>query len=174
MAVETIINGDGAYGAAPEVNQSSFNAVVGTNSTNGVLSFKHLIAWLVSRAKLGVPIDTVIGNFDTYVHWLFMFALPSTDKTVTDAQQMAASGFQIGGVPILNGAVNFALASNAPANKLIGIQRAITVEELIESGSQIEESERAIKNRTVTYVATECSGFRLVFGDTRSVFNYGA
>lgn len=173
-AVETIINGDGAYGAAPEVNQSSFNTRAGVTATNGVLSFRNLLVWLVDRAKSGTPVDTVIGNFDTYIQWLFMFALPSTDKSMTDAAQMAAAGFQVGGVPILNGIVNFALASNAPANKLIGISRAFTVEQLDESGSQIEESERAIRNRVVTYVSTEASGFRLVFGDTRSVYNFGA
>lgn len=174
MAVDTIINGDGAYGAAPEVNQSSFNGGTIGTAVNGVLSYKHLLAWLVARAKVGTPIDTVVGNYDAYIQWLMMFALPSTDKTVTDASQLAAAGFQIGGVPILTGIVNFAVSTNAPANKLVGLQKGFTVEQLIENGSQIEESERAIKNRVVTYVSTECSGFRLVFGDTRSVFNFGA
>lgn len=175
MAVDVIQNGDGAFGAAPEVNQSSFNSSIVGTSTNGVLSFKHLLAWLVSRAKAGTPVDTVIGNFDTYIQWLFMFALPSTSgNSMTDAAQMAAAGFQVGGVPILNGMVNFALSTNAPANKLIGIAKAFTAEELQESGSSIEESERSIKNRTVTYVNTEAAGFRLVFGDTRSVYNFGA
>lgn len=174
MATDLIQNGDGAFGAAPEVNQSSFNAAVGTNSVNGTISFKHLLHWLVARAQAGVPIDTVIGNFDTYIQWLQLFAIPSTDKTVTDGQQLSAAGFQIGGVPILQGAVNFALSSNAPASKLIGLSRAFTLEQLSENGSQIEESERSIRNRTVTYVSTEAAGFRLVFGDTRSIFNFGA
>jgi hypothetical protein len=86
---------------------------------------------------------------------------------------MARTGFQIGGVPILSGTVNFVLSSAVPANKLIGITKAITLEELVENGSKIEESERSIRNQKVTFVSTENSGFKLTFGDTRSVFDVG-
>lgn len=174
-ATAVLINGDGAYGAAGEVNQSSFNSGVIGTSTNGVLSYKHLIAWFIARAKAGVPIDTVVGNFDAYIQWLFLFAMPAASaQGETSAASMARAGFQIGGVPVLNGVVNFALSSAVPANKLIGLSKAITLEELTENGSKIEESERSIRNQKVTFVSTENSGFRLAFGDTRSVFNFGA
>lgn len=173
-ATAILINGDGAYGAAPEVNQSSFNGGAIGTSTNGILSYKHLVAWLIARAKVGTPVDTVVGNFDAYIQWLFLFALPSTTQGETNAATMARAGFPIGGVPILQGPVNFALSSAVPANKLIGISKAVTLEELVENGSKIEESERSIRNQKVTFVSTENSGFRLAFGDTRSVFNFGA
>lgn len=172
-ATAILINGDGAYGAATEIDQSSYNSTLIGTSTNGVLSYKHLIKWFVERAKAGVPIDTVVGDFDAYLQWLFLFAIPTTSSVQTDAQTMARTGFQIGGVPVLNGTINFALSSAVPANKLIGISKAVTLEELTENGSKIEESERSIRNQKVTFVSTENSGFRLPFGDTRSVFDFG-
>lgn len=173
-ATLVLINGDTVHGAAPVVTQSSFNTPAGVTATNGQISYKNLMCWLVARAQAGTPIDTVVGNWDAYVQWLLMFSVPTNVGVSTDAQALAKSGFQIGGVPLLNGHVNFVLSSTAPANKLIGYSRGDTLEELVEAGSQISESERSIENQTVSYYRTENSGYRLVFGDTRSIYNYGA
>lgn len=175
VATSVILNGDSVTGAAGVVAQSSFNDANTTGTaTNGKLSYKHLAAWLVSRAKAGAPIDTVLGNWDMYLQWLFMFAIPTTANTTTDADQLARTGFQIGGVPILSGSVNFKLSSDMPAGQLAGYSREDTLEEMTEAGSLISESEKSIQTQEVTYVKTENSGFRLIFGDTRSVYNAAA
>ena len=74
-------------------------------------------------------------------------------------------------IPLLGGAVNFALSTTAPDNKLIGFTKAETLEELVEAGSQISENERSIETQSITYVKTENSGFKLAFADTRSVLD---
>ncbi|BCJ91786.1 hypothetical protein IZ6_25210 [Terrihabitans soli] len=172
-ATEVLINGDGVHAAAGVVAQSSFNTAVGTNATNGKISYQHLVRWLIARAKAGTPIDTVLGNWDAYIQWLIMFGVPTSDKVATDAEQLANMGFQIRGVPLLQGTINFALSSGVPDNQLVGYSRGDTIEELIEAGSLIEESERSIQNQSITYVKTENSGYRLPFGDTRSIYNFG-
>lgn len=172
VATHVLLNGDGVTGPAAVTSQSSFNDANTTGtSTNGKLSYKHLAAWLVARAKAGAPIDTVLGNWDMYLQWLFLFAIPTTNATTTDAELLARSGFQMGGVPLLSGNINFKLASDAPAGQLIGFSRADTLEELTEAGSLITESEKSIETQEVTYVRTETSGMRLIFGDTRSVLD---
>ena len=67
--------------------------------------------------------------------------------------------------------VNFHISSSAPTGKLICYSKADTLEELIEAGSVLSESETAIKNQSITYVKTENSGYRLVYGDTRVIFD---
>lgn len=175
FATNLLINGDAIYGAAPEVDQSSFNGAVGENATNGQISYKHLLRWLVSRAKLATPIDTVVGNWDAYVQWLMLFALPSanTANAPTQAEALARTGFQLAQASILSGSVNFVLSSSAPANKLIGFSRSDTMEELVEAGSLINESERSMSNQTITYYRTMNTGYRLIHGDTRSVYDFG-
>jgi hypothetical protein len=173
QATLVLINGDGAYGAAPVTAQSSFNTAVGTNATNGKLSYLHLLNWLIARAKAGVPVDTVVGNWDAYIQWLMMFAVPTSNNDRTDAANLAATGFKIGGVPLINGVVNFALSSTMTASQLLGMSKGDTLEELVEAGSTIEESERAIVNQSITYVKTINAGYKLAFGDTRSIFNFG-
>lgn len=169
-ATAILINGDTVNPAAGVVTQGSLDS----SATTGKISYKGLLAWLVSRAKAGTPVDTVIGNWDAYLEWLLMFAIPSTSGTKTDADLLAASGFRVGGVPILNGAVNFVLSSAMPAGKLLGLSKGDTMEELIEANSDINESERAINNQSITYVRTLNSGYKLAFPDTRSIYNYAA
>jgi len=171
-----MINGDGVAAAAVVRNQSGYNGTLNGTATNGRLSYMHLLNWLVNRAKDGTPVDTVVGNWDMYLQWLSMFALPlaAAGDANTAAQNLAASGFRIGGVPIINGQVNFALSTEMPANQLLGITKGETLEQLVEAGSLISESERSIKNQSITYVKTENSGPRIVFPDTREIYNIAA
>ncbi|RWH52141.1 hypothetical protein [Mesorhizobium sp.] len=167
-ATHILINGDGVNPAAPVVKQADFVAA----ATNKKLNYEALLRWLVARAQAGIPVDTVVGNWDTYIDWLLLFAIPTSNATRTDAENLAASGFQIGGVPILRGTVNFALSSAAPAKQLVGMSRGDTLEELNEGGSQIEETERAITNQSITFTKSVNTGYKLAFSDTRSIYDY--
>lgn len=173
VATSTLINGDGVSGAAGELNQSSFNTAVGTASTNGTLSWLHLLHWLVERAKSGYPVDTLVGNWNAYMQILRMFAVPSTDKVRTDVEMLSSAGFTMGGIPLVGGSLRFALSTTMPANKLLGLSKAEAIEELKEAGSLLDESERSIVNQTVRYVHTENTGYRIIFPDARAVLNYG-
>lgn len=175
LVTDLLINGDTINQPAQIKYQYSYDDPKRTGVAEaGRISYKHLLAWFVERAKAGVPIDTVVGNWDAYLDWLFLFAVPTADaKTRTDAENLAATGFRIGGVPILNGQVNFVLSTTMPAGQLLGYRKAETVEQLTEAGSLINESERAITTQSITYVKSEVSGYRLVFGDTREIFDYG-
>lgn len=170
-ATNVLINGDGVNAAAPVVTQSTYD---GGATVDNKLHYRGLLGWFLARARAGTPVDTVVGNWDAYLEWLLMFAIPTGNNTTTDANLLAKTGFQIGGVPILTGVVNFALSSGVPDGRLIGLSKGDTLEELVEAGSNIEESERAIQNQSITFVKTENAGYKLAFGDTRSNYNFKA
>ena len=92
-------------------------------------------------------------------------------------QSQAEAMAKIGGpsvtaaLPGLFVPIKFALSSTVPAGKLVGMTKNETLEELIEAGSQISESERAVKNQKIVYVKSEVTGYHLVFGDTRSIYD---
>jgi len=177
LATSILINGDGVNAAAGVVAQSSFDASVNQASTVNKINYQSLLAWFVSRAKLGTPVDTVVGNWDAYIQWLLMFAVPLSgisNANVTAGDNLARSGFKMGAVPIMDGTVNFAISSTAPEGQLIGLTKGETLEELIEAGSLISEAERAPLNQSITYIKTETSGYRLCYADTRSIYNYAA
>lgn len=174
-AVRVALNGDGVHGAAPVKTQASFS---GTQS--GKIEYKPLLKWLVSRAKAGVPVDLVIGNWDAYVEWLMLFMAPTVQKIAagegvsqeTAAEMLARTGTQLAQLPVLNFNVGFALASDMPDGQLLGITKAETLEELVEANSMISESEQSIRNQTITYVKTQSTGYKLAFGDTREIYDY--
>jgi hypothetical protein len=173
IATKVLVDGDGVNAAAPVTTQFSLNDAIVGNAVAGVISRKHLLKWFVARAQLGLPIDTVIGNWNTYIQWLMLFT-PNIAGDRSAAEELAAQGFQVGGVPILRGVINFALSSVMPDNQLLGFSKGDTLEQTVESGSLISESQKAILNQKIQYVKTENSGFRLIFGDTRSILDFTA
>lgn len=177
-ATGTLINGDGAYAAAPSVNQSSYNTEVGSTATDGQINWPHFLRWLVKRAEAGTPVDTVVMNWDGWFQWLMLFGkrqVGADNKSFGDSavESLQKSGVNIQQMPaaiqmMMN--ITPVLSSKMPAGKLLGYSRGDTMEELIEAGSNIQETENAIRNQSITMVRTENTGYRLVYGDTRSIF----
>lgn len=177
-AVNVLVNGDGVAAAAVEVNQSAYNTPTGVTATAGSISWDHYLYWLVQRAKAGTPVDTVVGNWDSAFKWMQLFSKPTANAGSTSVEQMAkalgvdpkaVSNFSQMNIPM----PTFVVASAAPAAKLIGLTKADAIEELKEAGSDISENERAILNQTITYVKSETTGYRIIWGDAREVFDYG-
>ena len=171
-ATAILINGDGVNPAAPVVALSTFLAAGQTVGDGLSKNYKGVAKWLMARAKAGQPIDTIIGNYDMFIELLFMFQ-PTLFGTTTDIEKLVAAGTpKINtNLPILNQSVNFELSSSVPEGKLVGFTKQETLEELLEAGSNISENERSIVNQAITYVRSENTGYRLVFGDTRSILD---
>ncbi len=175
-ATSIMVNGDGVNGAAPVVAFSSFGGVA-VNGTTSVLStqYKAFAKWLVTMAKAGTPVDTVMGNLDIYLELLFMFT-PTVSAGRSVQEAVAAHGGPAVNlnIPLLQGNVNFVLSSSMAANKIMGFAKAETLEELVEAGSTIAENERSIINQSVTYVRSENTGYKLAYADTRSILDLTA
>lgn len=173
-AVSVLINGDGVNPAAETAALGSFGGDFASGKSLQH-NYKALAKFLMQRAKEGRPVDMLVGNFDTYVELMFMFA-PTAAVGIdrTEMEALVAAGGPMVQLPIMGGAVQFAVASSVPANRLIAFTRGETLEELIEAGSSISENERSILNQSITYVRTEVTGYKLAFGDTRTLLTTNA
>ncbi|MDR3436428.1 hypothetical protein [Telmatospirillum sp.] len=175
-ATGILINGDGVNAAATVVSSTSqlpYGFTTGYTAT-GALNYKALLGWLVGRAKSMWPVDVVVGNYDMYCNWLLMFT-PTLSGQTSEAQALADSGVGPNlkqNLPILLKGVQFVLSSTVPNGQLIGLTCAECLEELIESGSQIAESERLIQTQEVIYVRTENTGYKLVFPLSRNIIDF--
>lgn len=179
IATALIINGDGVSAAAPVTLSTALAATMPVSGrpvpAAGRLNWEVFLAWLVSRARIGAPIDTVIGNYDMWLEFTRMFATPTANFGPSQIELLRNAGVNVDqSQPNLGLNIRFALSSTAPAATLIGIIKGETVEELVENGSDIEESVRAVENQKVRYVKTTNKGYRLIFGDTRSVLSLDA
>ncbi len=172
VATAMLINGDAVHDAAPVINGKTLATGIGADYAQGKINWEVFLKWLVERAKAGCPVDTVVGNYDMHFEWLRMFAKPSIGLGTPQAEVLRAAGVQVAEAnPRFQFNVNFQLSSTAPAQKLIGFRKNETLEELVETGSDIAESQQAIENQMVKYVKTKNNGYRLVFGDTRSILD---
>lgn len=171
---ELLINGDPVHAAATVTNAKTLSASIGDASyAQGKINWEALLKWLVARAQAGVPVDTIVGNYDMHFEWLRMFAKPSIALGTPQQEILAKAGVNMAQAnPRFQFNVNFQVSSSAPAQKLIGFSKADTVEELVESGSDIQESIQAAQNQTIKYVRTTNRGYRLVFGDTRDILDF--
>lgn len=176
IATGILINGDGAHPAAEVVKQSDmFKKVNGDDAEapKNKLDFASMLQWMVNRASTGAhaPIDTLAGNYDMYLQFLLLFNPVLQNQSQAEALSRVGGPSMTASLPGLFRPIKFALSSAVPAGKLIGFTKSETLEELIEAGSQISESERSVTNQRITYVKTENTGYRLVFGDTRSIYD---
>lgn len=169
MATSLLINGDGVHEAAEVVAASTYKDWDAAKGLKG--NYVALADFLAQRARKGVPVDTIVGNYDMWLE-LFLMFLPTqpNGKSTSEILQENGGPRVALAMDFLSG-VNFHISSSAPAGKLICYSKADTLEELIEAGSVLSESETAIKNQSITYVKTENSGYRLVYGDTRVIFD---
>lgn len=172
-AVGMLINGDPVNAAAPVVNAKTLAGSIGVSYEQGKINWETFLKWLVQRAQAGTPVDTIVGNYDMHFEWLRMFAKPQLALGTPQAEALRAAGVNLAEAnPRFNFNVNFQVSSAAPANQLIGFSKADTLEELVETGSDVQESMTAITNQTVKYVRTTNRGYRLIFGDTRSILDF--
>lgn len=172
-AVSMLINGDGVHSAAPVVGASAYKNWDVTGSRSLKDNYPALMDFLVQRSKNGTPVDTLVGNYDTLLELFLMFTPVVGNKSLSEHLQDKGAPAISMMLPVMTG-VKFHLSSAMPANKLVAFSQGDTLEELREADSQISESEVAIKNQSITYVKTETMGYRLVYGDTRTVLDLGA
>ena len=171
-ATNVLINGDGVNAATSVVAQSSLDTEAGVIATAGQLSWAHLLYWLVQRAKAGTPVDTVVMNWDGWFQWLMLFSKQQTPSGDTAADSLSKAGQSISAGLNIFSNLTPVLSSAVPAGRIIGYTKGDTLEELKEAGSDISETERVITNQMITMTKTENTGYRLVYGDTREIFNF--
>lgn len=184
MAMETIINGTSA-----DVN--NINAAVKTVSldtldgqTNTALRYRAegFMKWLIQRARLGLPVDTIVVGWDSIMELQNMFPVTDANNTAAVGIAGAMNGTAVGSpqmatmqVKVVNGVnfnLNVVITSALGEKQILGFRKPETIERLIKTNSQIAEMERVIQNQMVLYTNTIISGFDLTYGDTRSMLTW--
>ena len=169
VATNMLINGDAVFGPANADALGSY----GADFTGGRTlkdNYIALMKFLVKRARSGYPVNLMIGNLDMYLEIFLMFTPTTANKSTAEHLQEKGSP-RIGlALDLLKG-VNFEISSAMPAGKLLCYSKEDTLEELTEAGSQIQESEQAIKNQSFTYTKTVNHGYRLIYDDTRTMLD---
>ena len=171
IAVETLINGESTDPNSNNgaIKQDKLDTIDGKSSTALRQRAEGFIKWLISCARAGRPIDTIVIGWDTILELQFMF--PVTDATGNAAVGLGgvASGTQLAQMNVsiargINLSLNVVISSQIEPNQILGFRKGETLERLIKSNSQIDEMERAIRSQTILYTHTIISGFTFAYG----------
>jgi hypothetical protein len=141
--IDTVVNGDGNSGtAATSYNLTTLDstAVAGTLSLRG---------WLAFKQKFPNPyaLTTVLVQDAVEIQLRLLNVGSANIPLIAITSQAAFGGF----TPIndrLAEGVRVGVTADAPALKIVGIDRRFAVERVTEIGSEIQEMDRFIENQT--------------------------
>ena len=172
-ATDVLVNGDGLAAAAGVLTQSAMATASGSTATAGAIDWQSFTYWLTQRAQAGLVVDTVLMGWDGYFQWMMLFAKQDANNGASGEERMSKAGVELG-APGLNlfTKITPVLSSAMPVGKILGYSKGDTLEELVEAGSNIQETERAILTQSITITKTENTGYRLVYGDTRGIYDF--
>jgi hypothetical protein len=153
-ALDVIVNGDGNSGtSATSYNLTTLDgaAVAGTLTLKG---------WLAFKAKFASPytLTTALAP-EAMILQLLLLNMGSANALLMDRPDLG--GF----TPINNtfaDGVRYGITSDAPANKIVGIDGRFGIGRVVETGSQVEEIERYMSRQVQTLFITENEGFEVI------------
>jgi hypothetical protein len=168
--LDIIVNGDGtANSQATSYNLTALDA--GTTANNLTLR-----AWLAFKMKFKNPymLTTVIGN-DAPILSLMLLNVGNANIPLLMAGGLFAS--QSNMTPInqtLAGGERFGWLDSAPANKLVGFDRRLSVERVFEIGAQIQETDKDVKSQINSLVLSEVEGYAIIEPAANKILNLAA
>lgn len=168
-ALYTIINGDGNS----NTSATTYNMLtLDSDATVNELSLK---AWMAFKMKFVQPYMMTTALMQDSVA-LQLVLLNAGTANIPLATISGIGGFGLGLTPInvTADAVRYGWTSDAPANKIVGLDKRFALEQITEVGSEIQETERFITNQTEVMVMTENSAFATLDASATKILNLAA
>lgn len=167
-AVYILMNGDAGHDAITQVrlDDAAYGGTMGSLSSNAAA----FLRFLISRAKVGRTANTIAANYDTVAELMLMFPVNQGSNGVLATGVNASVPNQPFNISLPGGlrfSFKVAISTEVPEGAFIAFDKNSTLEELIETGSQISEQEKAISNQMITYVNTLDSGFKFAVDESR-------
>jgi hypothetical protein len=152
-ALDIIVNGDGNTDTAAAVHNLT---TLDTAAVAGTLTLK---GWLAFKMKFVNPYIVTTALMQEAV--ALQLALLNTGSANVPLTQVTLGGLNQPITPInqTSDGVRYGWTSEAPALKIVGFDRRFALEQVVEIGADITESERFITNQTEVLVMSEVNGF---------------
>jgi hypothetical protein len=167
-ALYIIVNGDGnSNTSATSYNLTTLDA----DATAGTLTLK---GWLNFRKQLANPYILNIAIMQAAVALqLELLNMGSANVPLIQLQGNPIVG-TITPINTTAGGVGYGWTSDAPALTIVGIDRRMNLEQVVEIGSSIAETDRFITNQTEVMTMTEVQGFAVMDANAAIVMDVNA
>lgn len=164
-ALTTIINGDGNSSTAA----TSYDlTTIDSGATAGTLSIK---GWLGFKMKFAQPYVATTALMQEAV--ALQLALLNTGSANVPLVSANLGNLGTGVTPINQFAdsVRYGWTSEAPALKIVAIDRRFALERVTEIGSEISEMERYVTNQTQILVMSEVEGYAVLDANAAKILD---
>lgn len=169
-AIDVLVNGDGnANTAATAYNLTTLDS----GATAGTLTLK---GWLAFKMKFTNPyaVTTALMQ-DSIALQLALLDAGSANIPLVNIPG-GSGGLGTGLRPINRFAdnVGYGWTSDAPANKIVGVDNRMALERVTEIGGEISEMERFVLEQTQVMVMTEVEGFSVMDANATKILTVNA
>lgn len=153
-ALDVMVNGDGNSGTA------ATNYALNTLDAAAVSGTLTLKGWLAFKMKFANPY-TITGALTREAVALQMMMLNTGSANVPLVQVAMPSGFGYFSPinPGLADNTRLGWTSDAPANVIVGFDRRMAIERVVEIGGDISEVDKVIGNQTQIFTMSEVEGY---------------
>ncbi len=168
-AIDVLVNGDGNAGTAAEVvAMTSLDSA----ATPGTLSLK---AWLAFKMEFLNPYQLTheLAQQSVVLQQLLLNTGSANVPLLTLSGAASFGGFTPMN-PALSDNVRYGITTDAPANKVIGLDARYALEQVTEIGGTIQETMRWITNQTQDLVFTEVEGYAVIDAKAAKILDIGS
>lgn len=152
-AIDVIVNGDGNSGTA--ATNSNLTALDG-DAVAGTLTLKGFLAWGMLWNNPYTCTTTIAQSSDMLQ--LMLLNLGSSNTPFVSLQGRQGFG-TLNPINPIYGSVDIGWTADAPANKLMGIDRRFGIEMVTEIGATLTETDKLVGQQLNEIVMTESIGF---------------
>ncbi len=172
-AINVLVNGDDHAATANPASVSSLTTL-DTAASAGTLTYKGYLKF--GNEFRPYRMTSAIGDIDTILQ-VILCAKPATDP-IQLFSLLQAKENKIGEkITVLNPAwsnVNLIIHDDAPALKLIGLDKRYALERIVEIGSDLQETDKIINGQFNEIVLSESTNFSKLFTAACKVLNINA
>lgn len=167
-AMDYLISGDGNAGTAA----TSYNlTTLDPTATPGELS---LTGWLNFRLQFAQPYIPTTALMTQAVALQLILLNTGSANIPLQGANFNGIGNQLTPINVTADAIRYGWTADAPSNKIVAFDNRTALEQVVEIGSEIRETERFITNQTEVMVMTENSAFAVLDANGTKILNLAA
>lgn len=161
-AIYVLINGDGNSNSASNYNLTTLDS----DTVAGTLTVKAWLSWKMKWANPYMVTTALMQEADALK--LLLLNIGSANVRL-DGLNLGGMTQSITPINMTSDGVRYGWTSDATANKILGFDRRVTLENVVEIGGVVDEMERFITNQTQVMTMTEVQGFAIMDNNQKTL-----
>ena len=167
-AIDVLVNGDGNAGTAPTTHDLT---TLDAAATAGTMTLK---GWLAFKLKFVNPYMLTTALMQEAVALQLILLDAGSANVPLMGLNLGGMTQSLAPINMTSDGVRYGWTADAPTLKIVGFDRRMALEEVVEIGGMVDEMERFITNQTQVMTMTEVHGFAIMDGNATEILDVNA